>query len=94
MTQDYLVGELSVYLQQLEATAAHEAVVDVTRLRELVEVSSPSGLAAAATRALAVADGICWDSLARGDTAAFARQSRASAELRLFSICARLIADG
>ncbi len=93
MTQDYLIGELSVHLQQLEATAAREAVADVTRLRELVETISPTGLAAAAVCALAVADRICWDSLARGDTAAFARQAHASAELRQFGICARLIAD-
>jgi hypothetical protein len=59
-----------------------------------VETSSPTGLAAAAARAPAVADRICWDSLARGDTAAFARQAHASAELRQFGICARLIADG
>lgn len=94
MTQDYLIGELSVHLQELEATAARDATADVTRLRELVETSSPTELAAAAAHALAVADRICWDSLTRGDTAAFARQARASAELRQFGICARLITDG
>ena len=93
MTQDYLVGEMSICLQRLEATAEREAAADVVRLRRQVETSPPSYLAAEAARALAVADGLCWDSLARGDTAAFARQARASAELREFGICARLIAD-
>lgn len=94
MTQDYLVGEMSIWLQRLEAaTAEREAVADVVRLRRQVETSPPSSLAAEAARALAVADGVCWDSLTRGDTAAFARQARVSAELREFGICARLIAD-
>ena len=94
MTQDYLVGEMSICLQHLEAAAAErEAAADVVRLRRQVETSPPSSLAAEAARALAVADGLCWESLARGDTAAFARQARVSAELREFGICARLIAD-
>jgi hypothetical protein len=94
VTQDYLVGEMSICLQRLEAaTAERDAAADVVRLRRQVETSPPSSLAAEAARALAVADGLCWDSLARGDTAAFARQARASADLREFGICARLIAD-
>jgi hypothetical protein len=94
MTQDYLVGEMSVCLQHLEAvTTEQEAAADVVRLRRQVETSPPSSLAAEATLALAVADGFCWDSLTRGDATAFARQARVSAELREFGICARLIAD-
>lgn len=94
MTQDYLVGEMSVCLQHLEAvTAGQEAAADVARLRRQVETSPPSKLVAEAARALAVADALCWDSLTRGDTAAFAHQARVSAELREFGICARLIAD-
>jgi hypothetical protein len=94
MIQDYLVGEMSVFLQHLEAaTAGQEAAADVVRLRHQVETSPPSRLAAEAARALAVADDLCWDSLTRGDTAAFARQARVSAELGEFGICARLIAD-
>jgi hypothetical protein len=87
VTQDYLIGELSACLQQLEAATARESVADVVRLRHRVEASPPSDLPLAAARALDVADGICWDSLA------FVRQAQASAELRQFGICARLIAD-
>jgi hypothetical protein len=94
MTQDYLIGEISICLQRLEAaTAEREAAADVVYLRRQVETSPPSSLAAEAARALAMADRLCWDSLTRGDTAAFARQARVSAELREFGICARLIAD-
>jgi hypothetical protein len=94
MTQDYLVGEMSICLQRLEAaTAERKAAAEVVRLRRQVETSPPSSLAAEVARALAVAQGLCWGSLTRGDAAAFERQARASAELREFAVCARLIAD-
>lgn len=93
MIQDYLIGELSVRLEQLEAATAPGAAGEVASLRHQVETGPHSGLAMAAVQALAVADGLCWDSLSRGDTAAFTRQARASAELRQFGTCARLLAD-
>jgi len=94
MTQQYLIGELSVCLERLQAATAPELARDVTGLRHQVEMGAPAGLASAALRALALADGLCWESLAQGDTAAFARQSRASAELRQFGVCARLLPEG
>jgi hypothetical protein len=93
MTQDYLIGEMSVCLQRLEAAAEREAVGNVARLRREVEAGSLAGLAASAARALAVADDICWASLARGDGESFVCQAQASAELWQFAICARLITD-
>jgi hypothetical protein len=93
VTQDYLIGELSVCLQRLEAAAGREAAGDVACLRREVEAGSRAELAASAVRALAVADGICWASLARGDGEAFICQAEASAELRQFAICARLITE-
>jgi hypothetical protein len=94
MTQQYLIGELSVRLEQLQAVAANGAEQDVARLRDQVENGPVSGLASAADDALALADGLCWESISRGDVAAFRRQATVSADLRLFSICARLLADG
>ena len=93
MIQDPLAGGLSVCLEQLEAAAGQDAIPGLRRLRHQVEMGPPGGLATAAADALAVADRLCWDSLARGDIPAFTRQSRASAELRQFGICARLLAD-
>jgi hypothetical protein len=94
MIQDYLAGELSVHLEDLqEATPRWDAVQDVTRLRHQVESGPVSGLATATRRALTMADGLCWDSLARGDTEAFTRQARVCAELHQFGVCARLLAD-
>jgi len=93
MIQDYLIGELSVRLQQLETAATPPEAAKVARLRQQVEDGPTPALAAAVTRGLAMADSLCWQSLEQGDSAAFARQARASADLRQFSICAHLIPD-
>jgi hypothetical protein len=94
MTQQYIIGELSVRLEQLQAAMAPEAARDVARLRHQVETGTPAALAVAASRALALADGLCWESLSQGDTATFARQAKASADLRQFGVCARLFPEG
>jgi hypothetical protein len=94
MTQQYLIGELSVCLERLQAVTAPELARDVARLRHQVEMGTPAGLGVAALRALTLADGLCWASLSRGDTAAFARQSRASADLCHFGVCSRLLPEG
>jgi formylglycine-generating enzyme required for sulfatase activity len=94
MTQQHLIGETSVRLEQLQATAADGAAQDAARLRHQVETGPMSGLAPAADRALALADRLCWESLSRGDVAAFTRQARLSAGLGLFGVCARLLPDG
>ncbi len=94
MTQQYLIGELSVRLERLQAAAAKDVARDLARLRSQVETGTLGGLAPAAARALALADGMCWDSLSCGDTAAFDRQAKIAADLRLFGVCARLLADG
>jgi hypothetical protein len=93
MLQDHLIGELSVRLEELQATTTCSAARDVTRLRYEVEAGPPAGLASAALQALALADALCWESLSSGDVPAFARQARVSAELRMFGVCARLLPD-
>jgi hypothetical protein len=93
MTCDYLVGEFSMRLGSLQAASSDATARDVERLRHRVENRPPAELTLAAVRALALADAACWDSLSRGDSAAFTRQAEISAELLRFSICARLIGD-
>jgi hypothetical protein len=93
MTQQYLIGELSVRLEQLQAVAASDAASDVACLRHEVETGPATGLARSAATAIALADALCWRSLARGDVLAFSRQAEVSADLRLFGVCARLIGD-
>ena len=51
-------------------------------------------LAPAAAKAIELADSLCWRSLATGDISAFALQAEVSADLRLFGVSARLLAEG
>ena len=93
MTVQYLIGELSARLGQLQAAAGQASARDIASLRDQVETGSVSWLASATCRALALADQLCWDSLSRGDIASFTRQSAIGADLRLFGISARLLED-
>lgn len=94
MTQQYRRGELSVILGELQAVVASDAGVrDIARLRREVETGSLAGLASAASRALELTDGWCWDALARGDAAAFTRQAAIVGELWEFAVCAGLLDD-
>jgi len=92
-THQYLIGELSVRLGDLQAATRKTAAGDVARLRRQVGSGPLAALSRATARALALADSLCWESLTRGDTAAFARQSAVSADLRLFGACAGLLTE-
>lgn len=91
MTQQYIAGELSLLLGELQAAMTNEAVVEVAQLRLRAETGLRSAMASVALRALEVADLLCWDSLTRGDAAAFTRQAAVCAELWEFAVCARLL---
>ena len=79
-------------LEQLQA-ATGQAAPDVARLRAEVETGPLTGLASAAARAMALADELCWDSLSRGDSAAFADQAKILVELCQFDISVRLLGN-
>lgn len=94
MTQQYIAGELSLLLGELQAAMTHEAsVVEVAHLRQRAETGPRSALASVVVRALEVADWVCWDSLTRGDAAAFLRQASVCAELWEFGVCAGLLEE-
>jgi hypothetical protein len=94
MTQQYLAGELSVLLAQLQAVATNQvAVRDVAQLRREAENGPVTALPSVVVRALALTDRLCWDSLQQGDTAAFSCQAAICAELRDFGICARFLEE-
>ena len=94
MTQQYLLGELSLILGELQAVATNEAAVrDIARLRREAEAGPLAALAAVAACALALTDGWCWDSLMRGDSAAFTRQAAICGQLWEFAVCADLLED-
>jgi hypothetical protein len=92
MTQQYLAGELSLLLAQLQAVASDQPnVVDVARLRQEAETLPVAALTSVTVRALRLIDVLCWDSVARGDAVAFDRQAAVSAELYEFGVCADLL---
>jgi hypothetical protein len=91
MTRQYLIGELPVRLEQLQATTRQAAAADAARLRAEVETGPWKELAAASGRAMVLADELYWDSLSRGDAAAFADPAKIAAELRQFGISVRLL---
>lgn len=94
MTTQHLIGELVTRLERLQAVTRDDAAREVADLRHQVETGPVCRLAAGLARALALADRACWESLDRGDAGAFARQSAAGADLRLFGECARLTGPG
>jgi len=94
MTQQYLAGELSVLLERVQAVTTTDAArCQVCSLRHEAETEPVWALGWVTVRALALTEGLCWDSLCRGDTAAFTRQAAAGAALHEFGVCAGLLHD-
>jgi len=92
VTQQYLAGELSLLLARLQLGAANQASgCAFAGLRAKAETSPVTALGSVATQALRLSDLSCWDSVSRGDTAAFRRQAEASAALYEFGVCAGLL---
>lgn len=94
MTRQYVAGELSVLLGHLQAVATTAASGrDAWSLRDAAENEPIPALCWVTVRALALAERLCWDSLSRGDTAAFCRQAAVCAELHDFGVCAGLLEE-
>jgi len=94
VTEQYLVGELSVLLARLQAvTADTDLAASVARLRREAELRAPWDLVDVERRALSVADDVCWQSLARGDLAAFERQAAIASQLLEFGVCSGVLRD-
>ena len=89
MTQQYLVGEFSVLLGELERVAADWQPM-VHDLRRNAELSPVTVLPEFAHAALSLTDEMCWTSLKQGDAARFHRCAAAAAELSEFIDSARL----
>jgi hypothetical protein len=94
MTRQYVAGELSVLLEHLQAVTTTEASGrDAWSLRHAAETEPIAALVPVTLRALALTERLCWDSLNRGDTAAFLRQAAVSAELHDFGVYACLLEE-
>ncbi len=95
MTRQYIAGELSLILEELQAAASDQATArDVARLRQEAETAPLASLPSVAVRALELSDRACWDSLARGEIAAFTREAAICTELWQFGVCAGLLEEG
>jgi hypothetical protein len=94
VTQQYLIGELSLLLSNVAAVATTDAnVEEALRLRRRAETSAPEDLRAVAASALCLTDVLCVMSLSRGDTTAFTAQVEVSRRLYEFGVCSSLIDD-
>jgi len=94
MTRQYLLGELSLILGDLQAVATNKASVRAAAcLRREAETTPPAALAPVVVRAVELTDRVCWDALTRGETAAFLREAAICAELWEFAVCAGLLEE-
>jgi hypothetical protein len=82
MTTQYLVGDISRLLGDLQAAMTTEvSAAEIGRLRHRAEATPPWRLAPVLARALARANQASWESLIRGDAQAFVAQCAARDEL-------------
>jgi hypothetical protein len=93
MTQHYLAGELSMLLARLQAATNQASVRDIAHLRHEVETGPLAVLTSVMARALELANDLCWDSLERGDAAAFTYRTAICADLWEFGVCASLLEE-
>lgn len=92
VTQQYLAGELSSLLGELQAAAGNSpAMREVAILRREAERAPMVALASVTERALQAANRVCGDALARGDTAALVPGILICGKLWEFGICAGLL---
>jgi hypothetical protein len=90
MTQQYLVGQFSTLLGDLEQTAA-EWQPAIHGLRREVESSPVAMLPEFADKATELADTTCWAALHRGDVTQFCSCAKAAAALGEFIDCAGFV---
>jgi hypothetical protein len=94
LTQQYLVGELSLILGRLQAVATNEpAARDIARLRKEAETTPPAALASVVVRAVKLTNRVCLDALERGKAATFVREVAICAELRELGVCAGFLQE-
>src|SRR5262245_7402970 len=92
MTQQYVAGELSLRLGELQAVATdYELACEIARLRDEAERAPRDVLGSVVVRALGLANRFCWDSLESGDAVQFSRRVAVCADLWEFSVCACLV---
>ena len=90
MTQQYLIGQLSTLLEELQPSPSDEFAGAVDDLRRQVEHAGVQMLPELTGEALGLIDLICWSALERGYESDFYRYAKASAALGEFAEAAGL----
>jgi hypothetical protein len=90
VTQQYLIGNLSALLEELQPLQEEELTGAVRALRREVERSPVQMLPRLAEEALGLSDVICWRALEFGDRDGFRRSAKAAAALGDFTDSAGL----
>jgi len=85
MTQQYLIGQFSVLLENLQPPPGESLAGAVRDLRREVESSPVRMLPTPAHEALELTDVICWAALERGDCIGFGRYAKSVVALRDFA---------
>jgi hypothetical protein len=91
VTQQYIVGELSVLVGGLCPPAGPGLAASVKQLQRRVECSPVSELVLLVHEAIELADLLCWRSLELGDLEWFKHEAAGAVELREFAVCAGLL---
>ena len=93
MTQQYIVGEFSVLLEELQPPPGERLADVVHDLRREVECCPLWMLPKLAHEAIDLSDVVCWDALERGDSGGFGRYAKAAVALGQLTDNARLLRE-
>ena len=93
MTQQYLIGQFSVLLEDLQPPLGDCLATAVRDLRREVETSPLSMLPRLAQEAMSLSDVICWEALERGNVNGFCRYAKTAVALGELTDSARLLPE-
>jgi hypothetical protein len=91
MTQQYIAGEFSSLLAQLEPAPSPSLTAAVHDLRREVELGPLLVLPRLARDAMSLTDDCCWVALERGDVGGFSHYAGSATALREFVGSANLL---
>ena len=92
VTQQYLAGELSSLLGELQSTPS-EQLGAIRELRRRIECCPPQLLPPLAREAINLVDVTCWAALEQGEVGAFCDCARTAVALGEFTDNARLLGE-
>jgi len=93
VTQQYLIGQFSALLGDLQRPPGECLAETVHDLRREVESSPFAMLPVLAREAMSLTDMICWVALERGDSSGFCRYAKVAVALGEFTDSAGLVGD-